>query len=416
MQEDVSAYLTGGYPSTQSRYTMLMDVDSGRVIYSSNADVHREPASTTKMMAAIVLLERGKLTDIVTAPPGIDGVQESSLHLVPGEQLTLKDLLYGMLLRSANDAPVAGAYYLCGAVPPFVGLMNQKAADIGCLNTHFVTPNGLFDPNHYSCARDLALIARYGLLNLPDFDAIVRTRTYKIKRSVRSTDCVVVNTASTFLKSFPGADGVKTGFISQAGHCFVGSATRNGFRLVAVALDSNRCREDVMDMLSYGFKGFSPVVAVPKGTPEGTLAVAGAVCPVPVVCGRNLSDVVKMGSAPGNYTERVVPGKVNLRQGVIIHKGDRVGYVALCLNGKPVTFVPALAAANVQIAGTVSMRRFAGTSTSHLKWIKLLLDAVMMIAALVVIGFIGLVSYARTITKNSRRRRSRVAEEMRTAD
>ncbi len=120
----------------------------------------------------------------------------------------------------------------------------------------------------------MARMARYAVLNLPVFDDIVKTQSYRLHRSIDQQDTLVTNTAASYLKIFPGADGIKTGYISQAGHCFVGSATRGGWRLIAVALDSSKCREDVMGMLSYGFAHFQQHLVAPAGTPEGNSASA----------------------------------------------------------------------------------------------------------------------------------------------
>ncbi len=133
---------------------------------------------------------------MVTAPNGVQYLPDSSLHLKPGEKLTLRDLLYAMLLRSANDTAVTGAVYLSGSVPAFAKQMNLKAKEIGATHTHFVTPNGLPAPGHYSTAADLAKIACYALNNLPQFNEIVRTPVYNVNRSVDKRDVWVKNTAS----------------------------------------------------------------------------------------------------------------------------------------------------------------------------------------------------------------------------
>lgn len=276
-----------------SQYAVLIDAASGKILWGRNADSEREVASTTKMMTAILLLERGHLDDIVTAPNAVKGTPESSLHLTPGETLSLHDLLYAMLLRSANDTAITGAYYLSGSVPAFVRQMNLKAAELGCAHTHFVTPNGLYAPGHYSTAADLAKIAAYAVNNLPEFDTIVRTQKYQITRSMHIHDVWMRNTATTFLKQFPGADGIKTGYISQAGHCFVGSATRpdqsgRPWRLIAVVLDSNKCREDVESLLNYGFANFAPTLAVQKGAPLGAVDLKTASEPVATRAGSDI--------------------------------------------------------------------------------------------------------------------------------
>jgi D-alanyl-D-alanine carboxypeptidase (penicillin-binding protein 5/6) len=407
--------LSGQYPQIDSRYAVLIDADSGKILFSKNPFTHREPASLTKMAAAIVLLEHGRLSDTITAPAGINKIPESSLHLSPGEKITLKDLLYAMMLRSANDTPVAGAYYLCGSIPPFVAMMNQTVASIGCKNTHFVTPNGLYDPRHYSCAYDLAMIARYATLNLPMFDKIVRTQHYIVHRTVHKDDSLVVNTASTFLKTFPGADGIKTGFISQAGHCFVGSATNNGWRLIAVALDSNQCREDVEKMLAYGFANFRPSLAMRKDTPVGSVFVRGGVSRAPVETAQDLFDAIaKKAPSPQTSQYRAQLTPLSPLPSAPIVSGEKLGTVTLLLAGKPVTTTDVVAAAAVASLpppshGGVWIRNLGTLGT-------ILLGVVGGVVLLALAGFTGLSLYARAITKNSRRRRARLAQDLRAVD
>jgi D-alanyl-D-alanine carboxypeptidase (penicillin-binding protein 5/6) len=398
--------MTGKFPAPLSRYCVLMDARSGKVLYARNAYAHREPASTTKMMAATILLEQGKLSDIVTAPPGIDKVPPSSLHLAPGEKINLEDLLYAMMLRSANDTPVAGAYYLCKGTAPFVALMNAKAKEIGCTNTHFVTPNGLYDPNHYSCASDLATIARYAMTTLPVFREIVKTQRRKINRSVHKRDNIVENTATTFLKDFPGADGVKTGYISQAGHCFVGSATRGGWELIAVALDSGKCRSDVVQMLSYGYAQFSPVLAIPKGTAVGTVLVDAGRPAIPAVTGGDLWDVVSKKQATGSasYTTRVTP--ITLPPNMAVALGQKVGTVTLLNQGKAVMQTDALAASALS-ARALPLKSSHGGRALRLIG-EIAAGIIGLIALAVLARVLGIVLNARQAAKNSRLRRSRI--------
>jgi serine-type D-Ala-D-Ala carboxypeptidase (penicillin-binding protein 5/6) len=410
-QNPLSRYMSGGKPHTVSEYTALMDVNTGQVLYSENMFSHREPASLTKMAAAIVLIEHGKLTDTVTAPDGLNAVPESSLHLSKGEQISLHDMLYAMLLRSANDTPVAGAYYLCGSIPPFVALMNQTVRQIGCGNTNFVTPNGLYAPGHYSCAYDLALIARYAETHLPFFRQVVKTHIYKVTRSIHKDDSVVINTASTFLADFPGADGVKTGYISQAGHCFVGSATRNGWQLIAVALNSPRCRSDVVQLLSYGFANFRPRLVYPAGYLAGTANLQGR--RVAVKTAGALWDVIPSGvrnPALKDYTMHLVTLLIPATQSIT--SGERVGVVTLSRNGRAIMTVDADAVA-ASPGDSVSAALPLNSS-------KKLIRSLLTVLALIVVAPILYISakvldialHARKIAKNSRRRWHRLPKNI----
>ena len=385
-------------PQVHSKYSILIDVDSGKVMWARGANVERQIASTTKIMTALLLLERGHLQDQVTAPPGVDKIQESSLHLSPGEHLSLNDLLYAMLLRSANDTAVTGAVYLCGSVPEFVEQMNIKARQIGAVHTHFVTPNGLYAPGHHSTAFDLSIMARYAALTQPMFDKIVSTQRHIIQRSIHKNDSLMINTASTFLKTFPGADGIKTGYIHQAGHCFVSSATRNGWRLIAVALDSGRCREDDMSLLNYGFYNFRKSLAVSAGNILGSVKlVDGALCVVGVL--ENVNIPTSKWHRPPLFTTRFVP-EARLPT-TPVSRGTVVGTIEISANGVLQSVVPAVLLSNAAPVATPVVSR-PSSLDGTLRTMSLAL------LAFVAVGIGGLKLYARTITKSTGRSWDRV--------
>ena len=386
-------------PAVHSHFAILVDAVTGKVLWERNADAPRPIASTTKMMTAILLLERGHLDDIVTAPPGVQYLPDSSLHLKPGEKLTLRDLLYALLLRSANDTAVTGAVYLNGSVPAFAKQMNLKAKEIGATHTHFVTPNGLPAPGHYSTAADLAKIACYALNNLPQFDQIVRTPLYRVHRSVDTKDVWVKNTATTFLKKFPGADGVKTGYIHAAGHCFVGSATRGGWRMVAVALNSGTCREDVESLLSYGFADFKPTTVVPKDDLVGSVDIPSASAPVKVKAATALFLVSSRLRPLPAYAVKVTP--LPLLPQAPIAAGTRLGTVTILVDGRPQAAGDVLAAEDVAVKPVAAF--FKATKTIGRTAPKV----IGALLALLMVGGGGWIFYARAIAKSARRRRDR---------
>ena len=248
-------------PELLAKAWVLMDATTGRVIRSRNANVHRAPASTTKMMTALVTLENARLTDVVKAGPNVK-VEPVVIGLDPGDELTVEQLLYGMLLNSGNDAAVDLAEYVGGSIPRFAEMMNAKAAQLGLKDTHFVNPHGLDAEGHYSSARDLAVLARAALSN-PVFERIVATREYRIEGPVRW----VFENSNRLLASFPGADGVKTGYTDNAGRCLVSSATRKGHRAIAVVLDSDTMYEDSAALLSYLFDNYDWETLDVSGSP-----------------------------------------------------------------------------------------------------------------------------------------------------
>ena len=400
--------LKSAAPMVHSHFAILVDAVTGKVLWQRNADAPRPIASTTKMLTAILLLERGHLDDIVTAPPGIQLLPDSSLHLKPGEKITLRDLLYAMLLRSANDTAVAGAVYLSGSVPKFAQLMNEKAKEIGATHSHFVTPNGLPAPGHYSSAADLAKIAAYAVNNLPQFNQIVKTPAYKVHRSIDTHDVWVKNTATTYLKKFPGADGVKTGYIHAAGHCFVGSATRGGWRLIAVALNSGTCREDVESLLNYGFADFGPTVVVKPDKVVGTVDIPSASSPVQVKAPGKLFIVSPRSKPLPAYQVKLTPNRL-LPQAPIT-AGTRLGTVTILVGGKPQAYGAAVAANDVAVKASFVLIQ----KTKRMGLAAGKIFGMLTAAAFMLLG--GFVLYARASAKSARRRRDRFPANVRGVD
>ena len=246
---------------------ILIDAATGRVLYEKNADEQSLIASTTKIMTALVVCQQCNVLDRVKIPKEAVGVEGSSMYLKEGEVLTVQELLYGLMLCSGNDAAVALAIYCGGTVEGFAGLMNDKARSLGLENTHFVNPNGLDAPGHYSTARDLAVLAAYAMED-PIFAQTVSTKQVKCGERYLTNH-------NKLLWQVEGAEGVKTGFTKAAGRILVSSAKREGRRLVCVTINAPDDWRDHAELLNEGFEGYTVEQIVEKGRTLGTTEVVG---------------------------------------------------------------------------------------------------------------------------------------------
>lgn len=251
-----------------AKSAVLMDAQTGRVLFERNADQRSLIASTTKIMTALVVCEQCNVLDRVRIPKEAVGIEGSSMYLREGEVLTVQDLLYGLMLRSGNDAAVALAIYCGGTVEGFAELMNSKAHRLGLTGTHFVNPHGLDNPNHYSTARDLAVLSSYAMEN-PIFAQTVSTRT------VTAGQRQLVN-HNKLLWQLEGADGVKTGFTKAAGRILVSSCSRQERRMIAVTIDDGNDWADHKKLFESGFSEFTLQQIVRAGDCLATLEVISA--------------------------------------------------------------------------------------------------------------------------------------------
>ncbi len=234
-----------------ARGAVLMEAESGDVVFGQNENARLPMASTTKIMTALVALEQLPLDTVVKITAESVGVEGSSIYLVEGEALTLEQLLYALLLESANDAAAAIAVAVAGSVEDFATLMNEKAEELGLTDTHFVNPHGLDHEDHYTTARELALIARAALEN-PTFREICSATRKTIPLHGDEGVRVLIN-HNKLLASYEGCIGVKTGFTKKTGRCLVSAAEREGVTLIAVTLNAPDDWRDHTAMLDYGF-------------------------------------------------------------------------------------------------------------------------------------------------------------------
>lgn len=245
-------------PTINSRRYAIYDRLSGRCIYGKDENKQTAMASTTKIMTAIIVVENCKLEDVVTITAKAAGTGGSTLGINKNDKITVNDLLYGLMLRSGNDAAVALAIHTAGSIEQFADLMNQKAEELGLSNTHFVTPHGLDNPDHYTTAYELAKITDYALKN-ETIAKIVKTKTATI--NINGSPMQINNT-NELLGNVDGVYGVKTGFTNNAGRCLVTSVKRGDMDLIIVVLGADTRKDrarDSIKLIEYAYKRFYTV-------------------------------------------------------------------------------------------------------------------------------------------------------------
>ena len=245
-------------PNINSRAAIVIERNSQIPIYEKNSNERRKMASTTKIMTSIIVVEKGNLEEIVTISKKAGGTGGSRLGLKAGDKVKVKDLLYGLMLCSGNDAAVALAEHIGGSAESFAELMNKKAEELGLKNTHFVTPHGLDEEEHYTTAYELAILTNYAL-NIPEIAKIVRTERYMVwindyAKEIRNTN--------ELLGYLDGVYGVKTGFTNGANRCLVTAVKRGDLDIICVVLgaDTKKYRtKDSIQLIEYAFKNYEIV-------------------------------------------------------------------------------------------------------------------------------------------------------------
>jgi len=326
----------------KAKSAILIEAQTGRVLYEKNADEKRPPASTTKMMTLIVALENANLDDVVTTSEKASGTEGSTMWLSPGEQMKLSDLLYGVMLVSGNDATIAVAEHISGSVSKFATLMNRKATAIGANSTHFTNPNGLPDDMHYSTAHDLARIAAYGYKN-PMFGTIVET-VHKVMPWPSKDTVRDLYNENKLLWQYEGGNGVKTGYTDAAGRCLVAAAKRDGVQLIAVVLDSEVMWTDSINLLDYGFSMVSPFTVIKQGDILKTVHVRDGITDrVPLAS----ADDIVVGTLAEERDKITSVVEVD-RVVAPIATGQKVGRVKVLYQGKEVASTNLVATADVE--------------------------------------------------------------------
>ncbi|MEG6616414.1 D-alanyl-D-alanine carboxypeptidase family protein [Peptococcaceae bacterium 1198_IL3148] len=331
-------------PQVVGEAAVLMDARTGQVLYQKNAYKQMYPASTTKMLTAIVALERGELDDVITVSEKASLVEGSAIWLKKDEQMVLEDLLYALMLNSANDAAIAIAQHIAGTVEQFNFILNETAAGLGAKNTHFTNPNGLPDEDHYTTAYDLAVIAKNALKN-EKFMEIVGTKTKTIERQDPEDFKYLIN-HNRLLWLYEDATGIKTGYTTAAQQCIVASAHRDGRELIAVVLKTEGVNiwHDSMALFDYGFDNFQLQQLITKGQIVDKTKVKYSQDEVPLVT-----------TADAYYNFSVdhqldIKQKVKLNQGLSapIEKGDILGELIIYDGEKQIKTIKLQAGATIE--------------------------------------------------------------------
>ena len=308
---------------TSAAAAILMDADSGRVLYEQNADSRMLIASTTKILTALVAIREGDLSDIVTVKREAVLTEGSSMYLKEGEKLTLETLLYGLMLCSGNDAAVAIADHVGGSQAGFVKLMNEAARELGMENSSFANPNGLDAENHYSTARDMAALACAAVKN----ETLLRIAS---TRSVTIGGRTMTN-HNKLLQHLDGCLGLKTGYTRAAGRTLVSCAERNGQRLVAVTLQDGNDWADHQALYEYGFAAYPAHRAAVLGKPLYRAPVKNGIrATVPLVAAEGFSWPLAEGERLEMSVELDAPLTAPLTAGC------SVGNAVFTLNGREV--------------------------------------------------------------------------------
>ena len=409
-----------GVPELIAQSAVLINADTGEVLYDKYKDYPHYPASTTKIMTAILALENLEPDQVCTVSHDAAYTEGSRIYLLEGEQVTVEQLLYGMLLASANDAAIVLAEACAGTTEAFADMMNEKAEELGATNTHFVTPNGLPDEAHVTSAQDMALFAKEAMKN-EIFRQIVSTYEYVIpptnlqpeQRLIHNTNRLIYDTATkldidgvTRTPKYEGILGIKTGYTNAAHSCLVAAAERNGMTLIGVVFKSEPedLYSDMIKLLDFGFDNFRTVdLGYSAGSVVGKIGVdGGSQRNVDVTVDSNVVVTLERMSRDENVDASDFELKIEGEDlQAPFSGGTEAGKLAVYRDSEKVMEFPVYTAESVDIS---SFRSF-------LSEISLLKILVMIAAAAVVAAVIAYIIFALRF-----RRRAEAAAEVRRAD
>ncbi len=335
----IRVFAQTGDVSIASTAAILVEKSTGRILYEKRSTEQFYPASVTKIMTAILVIENSSLDDIVTVSgSSVENIPSGyvTIDLRDGEEITIRDLLYALMLPSANDAAFVLADHIGGSVENFSAMMNEKAAELGCKNTNFVNPNGIHNESHYSTAYDLYLIANYAMKN-PIFKEIVKTKEYTLAPTNihPETDRVIKNTNELLFEDnsnyYPYADGIKTGTTTQAGKCIVSQSSRDGLDFIAVVLggqgvNSNRF-QDATKLFNYGYDNYTLTKIIEKNSVIDTVEIKKATKETKMLDVAIDNSITVMNHKSLDINQIIPEVKINEELVAPIAKGQKIGSI-----------------------------------------------------------------------------------------
>ena len=382
---------------------ILIDADTGQVLYEKNPHMKLHPASTTKIMTGILAIELGNMNDTAIVDEEVVRLTDGShIALEPGEEMNFEDLVNALLIESANDSALAIAKHISGSIEDFVKLMNDKAKELGALNTNFVNPNGLTHEKHLTTAYDLSLMAKYAMEN-EDFRKIVCNYTYTIPvtnkkmemRYLKSSNRLLYSTqkinvdGKTVPIKYEGINGVKTGYTVVAQNCLVASAQRGNQNLIAVVLKSNgrEVYSDIHKLLNYGFDNFDKAAIITKGQFVDNIEIKDGINPIVAgIIKEDLFTTIPKGSMDKIDKKIVMENELQAP----IEKGQSLGVVEYYLDGQLIGQVDIVSTLDIEKIPTIGI-----------------IDQIMSKWYLLLIGLFLVFRFIVVVFKHKQRRRRR---------
>lgn len=259
-------------PGISAQTAIMIEAKSGEVLYEKNADEKAYPASITKILTALLAIENGDLDKKVKISPNASGVEGSSIYLEVGEKIALRDLVYGLMLRSGNDAAIAISEEIGGSKDQFVAMMNNRAKELGAVNTHFANPNGLHDPDHYTTARDMALIAQAAMKN-EEFRKVAAAKSWETNRGEGKYNYFYNKNKVVY--QYDGGNGIKIGYTKAAGRTLVASSERDGMVLICVVMNAPNWFQDTYQLMDYAYSQYVTAKIAPGQRPIKAVKIQG---------------------------------------------------------------------------------------------------------------------------------------------